>query len=100
VEPYATVGIVNFDGQGKLTLSVTQSIGGLIYPPTPIPGIYSLNENCGGRLTLSSGAVLTPLSATQGAKLTRFKSTAATLFTLWTKSCNQVSKNFELEKIL
>jgi len=57
VEPYAAVGIANFDGQGKLTLSVTQSVGGTIYPPAPIAGTYALNDGCGGRMALSTGAI-------------------------------------------
>jgi hypothetical protein len=56
-EPYAAVGIANFDGQGKLTLSVTQSVGGTIYSSLLVAGTYALNESCGGRMTLSTGAI-------------------------------------------
>jgi len=68
-EPYATVGIATFDGQGKLTLSVTQSVGGTILPPFPVTGVYGLNESCGGRMTLSTGAIFDLVISNNGREI-------------------------------
>lgn len=65
-EDYATVGIINFDGRGGLSLSNTQSINGRIIPPTPIAGLYILNENCGGRITLTTGSIFDAVVSNNG----------------------------------
>lgn len=65
-EHYTTLGIMSFDGQGKLSLSNTQSINGRIVPPTPITGIYVLNENCGGRITLTTGSLFDVVVSNNG----------------------------------
>lgn len=65
-EHYTTLGIMVFDGQGKLSLSNTQSVNGRIVPPTPITGIYFLTENCGGRITLSTGSLFDVVVSNNG----------------------------------
>lgn len=55
--PYAALGIVNFDGRNSLSLNSTQSYNGVILSSGNVTGTYTLNSTCGGRITLSSGAV-------------------------------------------
>ncbi|MGE0127808.1 MAG: hypothetical protein AB7U82_07000 [Blastocatellales bacterium] len=63
---YATVGVINFDGQGNLSLSNTQSYSGLIIQPTNITGIYVIGNDCSGRVTLNTGAVFNVVAADGG----------------------------------
>jgi len=68
-EKYATIGIIVFDGQGKLSLSNTQSIDGRIVFPAPITGVYGLNGSCGGRITLSTGSIFDIVVSNNGREL-------------------------------
>ena len=64
--PYATVGVINFDGQGNLSLSNAQSYNGAIVPPTNIAGAYVIGNDCTGRVTLNTGAVFNVVAADAG----------------------------------
>lgn len=67
--PYATVGVFNFDGLGKLTLSVTQSYNGRIVGPTNVTGVYTLGDDCQGRITLNTGAIFNVVASDNGREL-------------------------------
>lgn len=64
--PYSTAGIINFDGQGGLSLSNTQSYSGLIIQPTNITGNYVIGSDCAGRVALNTGAVFNVVVADGG----------------------------------
>lgn len=44
--PFASSGFATFDGQGNLTMTVTNSFNGIIQGPTPVKGSYSVNPDC------------------------------------------------------
>jgi hypothetical protein len=56
-EPKAIVEVIDFDGEGKVTVpAVSRSLNGVILPNTVgSNGEYTVNENCTGTITFDSG---------------------------------------------
>jgi len=54
--PWAGVGILTFDGAGNATASWTTSVDGTIYTSQFGAGPYTVNPDCGGALSLTSGS--------------------------------------------
>jgi hypothetical protein len=52
-EPKAIVEMIDFDGEGTLTVpAVSRSLNGVILPnQVGLPGTYTVNENCTGTIT-------------------------------------------------
>jgi hypothetical protein len=67
--PYATLGLLTFNGQGGLSLVNTQSYNGFIVPPQVLAGVYFLSADCTGRITLNTGAVFSMVAAAGGREL-------------------------------
>jgi hypothetical protein len=54
--PVANVGIITFDGNGTVSIEVTQSVNGGIGHPSFV-GVYWVNSNCTGSADLSGGTL-------------------------------------------
>jgi hypothetical protein len=52
--PTAFAGSEHFNGAGAVTGSSTFSSGGTIFPRSPFTGIYTLNTDCTGTLTIGT----------------------------------------------
>src|SRR5262245_47806392 len=51
-EPKAIVEVIDFDGEGKVTVpAVSRSLNGVILPnQVGLPGMYTVNDNCTGTI--------------------------------------------------
>lgn len=67
--PYATLGILNFDGAGAFQLVNTQSYNGVIVSPQNLVGVYNLAADCTGRIALNTGAVFSMVAADGGREI-------------------------------
>ncbi len=67
--PYATLGLLTFDGQGGFSLVNTQSYNGVIIPPQSLVGVYNLAADCTGRITLNTGAAFSMVAADGGREI-------------------------------
>jgi len=67
--PYATLGLLTFDGQGGFSLVNTQSYNGVVIPPQNLAGVYILGADCTGRIALNTGAVFSMVAADGGREI-------------------------------
>jgi hypothetical protein len=54
--PIAAVGIATFDGRGNVQISFTGSFNGTIFKGLLLTGVYTINLDCTGSITLNPGA--------------------------------------------
>ena len=57
--PFAVVGKVTYDGNGKAQGIQTISIGGTVYRQDPISGTYRVNDDCTGSKTFTDATGVT-----------------------------------------
>lgn len=53
--PFATVGTLAMDGEGRALLNATRSFNGLILSEVDLPGTITLTEDCTGSATFQGG---------------------------------------------
>ena len=79
-QPKAIVEVIDFDGNGALTVpAATVSINGTIVHPPPGAGTYTVAPDCTGTLTFSSGLTFDLFLAPGGREFFMIQTNPATV---------------------
>ena len=79
VGPTTAVGVITINGDGTLSTIDTQSINGVIQRQRALTGTYTINDNCTGTATFSSGLTGDFVLADEGREIRIVLSTPGTV---------------------
>lgn len=81
VGAFAAVGVLTAHGDGTLSGRITHSVNGVIIPPSPLSGTYTVNEDCTGTAVFSRGGPADFVIVDRGRELHFIQTTPGTVIT-------------------